>query len=366
VVVPEGFPADRPYSPGVMVGHALYISGQLGRHPSTGEAPEGIGEQTRQAMENVGAVLRAGGMGHQHLVKCHVFLASMDDYTGMNKVYASFFSGRVPARTTIEAAGLPRGARVQIACIGHGDPTGISVVEPPKGSLPTPLGPYSAAVWAGDLLYLSGMGGQFPEDRRLPDPLDEQVKQTLVNIGTTLDAARLGPADVVSGTVYLTTPGQSGELAAAYAPFFASAVPPPRAILAVPRLPGEIKTEITFVAARPGGTRQVVPSKEGGTARGVRAGGVLYTRAESAPEAGEGLEPQFRAVLDRLRDTVREAGLPWTGVTHVQVYLTDLADLDAMDRVFRETFPRGAPARATIQVQAEGTTRVQAALIAVE
>ena len=105
--------------------------------------------QARQAMDGVGAVLKAAGLGYQHLVKCHVYLANMDDYAAMNAVYGSYFTDRVPARTTVQAAALPAGAGIQIACIGYADLAGISVVRPPPGSLPAPLGPYSPAVWAG-------------------------------------------------------------------------------------------------------------------------------------------------------------------------------------------------------------------------
>src|SRR5690606_27718562 len=117
---------------------------------------------------------------------CHVYLASMDDYAGMNEVYGGFFNGRVPARTTVEAAAVPGGSLVEIACIAHADQSAISVVRPPDGSLPAPLGPYSAAVWAGDLLFLSGMGGQNPADRSVAQDVPGQVTQTLANIGTTL------------------------------------------------------------------------------------------------------------------------------------------------------------------------------------
>jgi len=319
-------------------------------------------------MENIGAVLSAADMGYQHLVKCHVYLASMDDYVAMNEAYARFFSGRVPARTTVEAAGLPRDAAVEIACIGYGDLAGISVVQPPKGSLPAPLGPYSAGVWAGDTLYLSGMGGQFPEDRRLPESLGEQMTQALANIRTTLGAAQLGTADVMSSTTYFTDPGGAREAAFAYDPTFASGSAPSRAALLVPRLPGAIKTEITFVAVRPQVARHRIPPgrEDAGGARAVLAGDVLYTRAESAPNAGPAFEPEFRAVLSSLQDTVREAGLRWTEVTQVNVYLADLADFATMDRIFKETFPNEPPARTTIRVNAGGPARVQVALQAVK
>lgn len=361
-VRPDHFPADRPYSFGVQAGEFLYLSGQLGRHMLTGVQPEGIGAQTRQAMENLGEVLEAAGLDYANLVKCHVYLGSMDDYTGMNQAYASFFTERVPARTTVEAEGLPGGAGVEIACVAYRDLSRTSVVRPPAGTLPAPLGPYSAGVWAGDRLYLSGMGGQFPDGRPLPGPLGEQVTQTLANIRTTLNAAGLDFSDVVSSNVYVTRPAESREVAGAYTPSFTSA-PPPTGLIFLPRLPGPIKTEITFVAARGTGDRQVIATADGAT-RGLRAGGVLYTRTESAPDAGAGFEDQWRGTLRRLESTLAEAGLAWSDVVHVQVYLAELGDMDSMNRIFRETFSQDPPARTTIQVMAGDGPRVQAALVA--
>lgn len=365
VVAPPGVPVAGSYSPGVRAGQRLFLSGQLGRDPKTGDLLPGIGAQTRQAMENIGAVLGAAGMDHRHLVKCHVYLASMDDYVGMNEAYARFFSGRVPARTTVEAVGLPRDAAVEIGCIAYGDLAGISVVDPPKGTLPTPLGPYSAGVWAGPTLYLSGMGGQFPEARRLPEPLREQMAQALVNVKTTLTAAGLRPADVVAGTTFFTGASFAAESAADYASMFD--VPrPPRTTLVLPRLPGAIKTEVTFVAVQSALPRLEVRAGDDPDALGVLAGDVLYTRSESAQEAGPGIEPQARAAFDKLRDTVQKAGLRWADVVHVNVYLTDLADFATLDRIFRETFPSDPPARTTIRVHAGEGIRVQLSLIAVK
>lgn len=345
VIRPAGFPTDRPYSYGVRVGDTVFLAGQLGRHPETGAQPDGIEAQTRQAMENVGAILKADGLGHAHLVKCHVYLASMDDYAGMNKVYGSFFTERVPARTTVEAAAVPGGAAVEIACVAHADLAGISVVRPPEGSLPAPLGPYSAGVWAGDTLYLSGMGGQNPADRSVAPRVPAQVTQTLANIGTTLTAAGLGFADVTSTTAYITTPSEMDGFDEAFAAPFGTGPVPPVSLIYLPRLPGPIKAELTFVAARQGGDR-------------------LYAQAVTAPEAGPGVDAQARAIMNRLQEAVRTRGLAWTDVAHVQVYLADLADMPAMDAVYRELFPTDPPARTTIQAQLPGDARVQVGLSA--
>lgn len=366
-VRPARFPADRPYSYGVWAGETLYLSGQPGRDPVTGVTPGGIAAQTRQAMGNIGEILESAGLDHSHLVKCHVYLQSMDDYTGMNQVYGSFFSGRVPARTTVEVAGLLRGSGIEITCIAFRDRTRISVVAPPKGSLPSPLGPYSAAVWAGDTLYLSGMGGQFPEDRRLPEALASQVSQTLVNIRTTLNAADLDFADVVSSNVYLTVKDQeAGDLAGPYAGAFHEMSEPPRGLIFLPRLPGGIKTEITFIAAR-GAERQAIGAEDTNkrVTRGSRVGRTLYTRAEAAPEAGPTFEEQFQEVLRRLQKTVEDGGMRWEDVASVQVYLADPSNLDSMDRIFREVFGTTLPARTAVQVRGAHGEHVSAALVAV-
>lgn len=366
VVAPDRVGPGQAYSPGILAGKTLYLAGQLGRNPETQQLPPGIRDQTRHAMDRIGAVLRAAGMTHENLVKCHVYLASMDDYAGMNETYRSYFPARVPARTTIEAAGLPQGAAAEISCVAYADVAGISVVRPKAGSLPAPLGPYSAAVWAGDTLYLSGMGGQFPDGRALPGSLAGQVTQTLANIRTTLTAADLNYSDVVAGEAYLTVPEEAESLDPAYGAAFAPPSAHARTTVFVPRLPGAIKSELTMIAARSSVARRVIPAegKGDGRPRALLVGGVLYTRAESAEDAGPGFEQQYRRILERQEATLRAAGLGWSDVVDVQMYLSDLGDLDVLNRIFRERFPKDAPARTTIRVLSQGA-RVQSSIVAV-
>jgi 2-iminobutanoate/2-iminopropanoate deaminase len=269
----------------------------------------------------------------------------------------------VPARTTIEAAGLPGGGRVQIACIAYRDLANVSVITPAEGTLPRPLGPYSAAVRAGSTVYLSGMGGQMPEDRRLPAMLDDQVAQTLVNIATTLEEAGLTFADVVSRQIYLAQL-TAAEAVAPHDPVFAAMPAPPTGTTVVPRLPGGIKTEMTFVAARGRLERHVIDEAAGAERRGLRVNGTLYTRTESAPAAGADLDEQLRAVLDRLDRTLRDADMSWADVTHVQVGLADLTDLDRLHQILAERWPARPPAGTVIQMRAVDGVRVQASLVA--
>ncbi len=107
-----------PFSSAVRVGDMLYLSGQIGV-PQGGSAvvPGGIEPETRQTMENIKAVLAYAGSSLDRVVKCTVFLRDIADYAAMNAVYASYFPKDPPARSTIAASGLARGAAVEIECL---------------------------------------------------------------------------------------------------------------------------------------------------------------------------------------------------------------------------------------------------------
>ena len=110
--------AIGPYSQAVRSGNFLFASGQIPIDPATGEfVAGGITEQTEQVMRNVSAILAAAGAGLEQVVKTTVFLADMDDFTAMNEVYGRYFGENPPARATVQAARLPRDARVEIEAI---------------------------------------------------------------------------------------------------------------------------------------------------------------------------------------------------------------------------------------------------------
>ena len=96
----------------------MFVSGQIPIDPETGQfVAGGIAEQTDRVLKNLKAVLEAAGSSLDQVVKTTVFLADMNEFSGMNEVYATFFSGAPPARATVAAAGLPRNARVEIEAI---------------------------------------------------------------------------------------------------------------------------------------------------------------------------------------------------------------------------------------------------------
>ena len=115
--------AIGPYSPGIRAGNLLFLSGQIPIDPGSGSIVSGgINEQTDQVMRNLGALLDAAGASFKDVVRTTVYLADMDDFTAMNEVYGRFFGNAPPARATVQAARLPRDARVEIEAIAVSEP----------------------------------------------------------------------------------------------------------------------------------------------------------------------------------------------------------------------------------------------------
>ena len=115
---PDAPRAIGPYSPAIRAGRLLFLSGQIPLDPETGQMIDGdVTAQTRRVMENLGAVLRAAGLSFAHVVRTTIFLADMNDFAAVNEVYGTYFTPPAPARATVQAARLPKDARVQIDAI---------------------------------------------------------------------------------------------------------------------------------------------------------------------------------------------------------------------------------------------------------
>ena len=119
VVATKDAPAAiGPYSQGIHTGDLVFTAGQAGVDPATGKLAEGgIQAETHQVFKNLKAVLEAAGSSLEKVVKVSVFLADMNDFGAMNEVYAGYFGDTPPARTTVQAGGLPLGALVEIDMI---------------------------------------------------------------------------------------------------------------------------------------------------------------------------------------------------------------------------------------------------------
>ena len=119
VVAAPGAPAAiGPYSHAVEADGTLWVSGQVGIDSATGQmVPGGIEAETRQALKNLEAVLKAAGYSARDVVQAQVFLADMNDFAAMNAIYAETFKSEPPARATVQVARLPRDARIEVTCV---------------------------------------------------------------------------------------------------------------------------------------------------------------------------------------------------------------------------------------------------------
>lgn len=116
---PDAPKAIGPYSQAIAANGLLFCSGQIPLDPRSGEmvGASDVRAQARQVMENLRAVLTAGGASFASVVKCTIFLADLGDFSAVNEVYASYFTSEPPARATVQVAGLPKGALVEIDAI---------------------------------------------------------------------------------------------------------------------------------------------------------------------------------------------------------------------------------------------------------
>jgi len=108
-----------PYSQAITSGNLVFISGQIGIDPATGNLSGSVEGQTIRSMENLRAVLQESGLGLEDVVQTRIYLVNMSDWTTVNGVYGSYFTNTYPARATVQVTGLPKGALVEIEMVAQ-------------------------------------------------------------------------------------------------------------------------------------------------------------------------------------------------------------------------------------------------------
>lgn len=119
IITSKNAPAPiGPYSHAVLMNNTLFVSGQVGKNAASGELVIGnISAESKQVMENIKAILTEAGMDFSHVCKTTIFLKDMNDFSSVNEVYGSYFSGNYPARETVQVARLPLDVNVEISVI---------------------------------------------------------------------------------------------------------------------------------------------------------------------------------------------------------------------------------------------------------
>ena len=317
--------------------------------------------QLRQCFENVKTIVEAAGLTMEHVVYTQVYLTKFDDEGPLNNVWKRYFPKSPPARSTIGVAMLP-GTPVEMSAVAVRDLSRKKVIVPPGYPASSPL---SAAVQAGNRLYLSGFLGRDINTGRIPEDPAAQVELSLDRMAATLKAAGADFRNMVFVNPYLTGKIPTGMMNKAYAKRFEFGNTPARATIQVAGLPSGANIEFTGVAVMDLAKRRAVRPKNmepSPTASPcVFAGDTLFCSAKSGfiPGVNGGIyasttEMQLRQTMRNLLDGLEEAGMNFSNVVASNVYLDNLDDFARMNGVYAEYFGAAPPARTTVQQLAPG------------
>lgn len=354
VVFPSGVKPVGPYSPGIIAGGYLYVSGQ-GARAASGRMPGTFEEQAGQTLENVKAIVENAGLRMEHIVYSQVYLENMANYAVLNSVWKKYFPTAPPARAVVGVARLPTGTPVEINAVAVLDLSRKKVLS-------------NGAVMTHDRFFIPGVSGRDPRTGKIPDDPGAAVQAALDEMMRVLEAGGLDLGHVVFVNPYLTDEMPMGVMNRVYAKHFEFGNTPARATIRVAALPPGAHIEFTGVAVRDAaGRRAVRPKNMASSATAspcVFAGDTLYCSAKAGfipgPNGGiyaESVDHQVRQTMRNLLDGLEEAGMDFSHVVASNVYLDDINDFAEMNRVYGLYFKGAPPTRTTVQPHAPAPRR---------
>ena len=344
-----------PYSPGIVAGDYLYVSGQ-GARQADGKFAATFEEQAAQCFENVKSIVEAAGLTMEHVVYSQVYMADTTQYDVMNKVWAKFFPKNPPARATLGVYKMPTDTPIEINAVAVRDLSKKKAVVPPGYPANASLAP---GVMVGDRLYLSGFLGRDIKTGRIPTDPAEQVQLSLDRMKETLAAAGMDFRHMAFINPYLTETLPMNVMNKVYASHFEFGNTPARATIKVHSLPHGANIEFTGVAVRDLAKRKAVRPKNmapSPTASPcVWVEDTFYCSAKSGFIPGvnggifaEDVENQVRQTMRNLLDGLEEAGLDFSNVVASNVYLDNLDEFAKMNGVYAKYFGALPPTRTTV------------------
>jgi reactive intermediate/imine deaminase len=359
IVVPGG--GTLPFSLAVRADGLIYIAGTL--------AQEGdIKAQTKSVLDSMGQTLQKAGSSLANVVSVHVYLKNAGDFAAMNEVYRTYWPKDPPVRTTIAADLVRPAALVEMSMVAI--PNGSErVVIHPSDWMKSP-NPYSYGIRSGDTLFLAGLVSRNGKDNSVVEgDMSTQTKTTLDNAGQILKAAGMSFDNVVSSRVYITDQTKFQEMNKAYQTYFPKD-PPARATVVAPLMGQQYQVEITLTASRLPKQAFTTPAADGTPGKpnpnlssAIKAGNRLYVSGilGNTPQNKGNAEAQTTELLARVGRTLKATGFDWTDVVDGIVYITDVANFDAINKAYRTIFTKDFPARATVRtglVNADGLVEI--------
>lgn len=356
VIAPPGMQMDLPFSPGVLSGDFLYLSGAIGNKPGTVELDDDMGAQTRQTMENLGAVLRAAGMDFSNVVSTNAYLSDTRHFKAFNEVYRTYFDKDPPTRATVQADIAIPGSYIEMAMVAVRPGVDRKVIVPE--GMKTPDLPYSWGILAGNTLFIAGATSRDPKTYQpVTGDAAAQTKQVLQNIGSVLKAADMDYQDVVTCKVFLDDARDFQAMNEVYRSFFPKD-PPARATTRARLMNPIFKAEIQCVAVKDASRKVVVAEgarrSSSPFSSAIQVGDRLYLsgfvgRGPDGYAPGD-VRAQAKQALANLEATLKAAGMDFSNVVDANVFLTDIRHFSLMNEVYGATLPKPAPSRATVGV----------------
>ena len=331
-----------PYSPGLWARDRLYVSGQ-GSRGADGQLPPTPEAQIRQTLDNVKAIVEAAGLTMDHIVFSHIYYQDLAHYDTLNRVWREYFRSTPPARATVQVAAMPTATPFEINAIAVRDKSVIKGVELPGSKSPVPLSP---ALLIRDRAYISGILGRDPDSGQIdsgqvPATPDAQVSMAFDRLKRVLAAAGLDIRHMISLNVYTTANMPEDAVSQALAARIANRDNVAITVTRVPALPFGVNVALHGVA-----TRHLKPRQRQKNC--VASDGTVY--------CGQFTSDDYRTTLIGLTGLLQKFTGPKANIVASYVFLDDLKEFAAKNKLAAELIPEPQPTRTTVQPAAAGTS----------
>ena len=239
--------SPNPYSYGIKSGNTLFLAGLVSRNGKDNSVVEGdMATQTKTVLDNAGEILKAAGMGYQHVVSSRVFITDTARFQDMNKVYQTYFTKEPPARATVVAPLMGPQYQVEITLTAVNAPKQVFTTPAADGTPGKPNPILSSAVKVGNRLYVAGILGNTPENA---GNIEAQTKELLARVERTIKQAGYSWADMADAIAYITDVKNFGGMNTAYRAALGTTLPA-RATVRTGLVNADGLVEIMFVAAK--------------------------------------------------------------------------------------------------------------------
>ena len=348
-VITRDTSSNAPFSPAVAAGDFIYLSGTLARG-------EGIREQTRGVLSNLGEVLELAGADYTRVAAVTVYLRNTSDFQGMNEIFREYFPAEPPTRTTVQTDLVREDALVEMSMIAI-RPGAERTVLQPEG-WPTGTAPYSYGIKSGDTVFLAGILGRdySSANSSVGSDIQAETRAIFENARQILAAAGMSLNDVVASRVYITDNTLFRDMNTSYSAHFPE-IPPARATVRANLMGDQYHLEITLIAVAGAKTRITRPNADGTPGRespvlshAVRVGNRLYLSGMLgvSDETRTDTQAQARQTLATIGRTLDAAGFGIDDLVDGVVYLTDMSEWGEMNVAYREAITGNFPARAAV------------------